>query len=180
MTERVSAGILLYRWAPGSREGASGSLEVLLAHPGGPFFAKKDAGHWSIPKGEVEPGEALADVALRELEEETGLRLESPRLIPLGETRQKGGKLVHAWAAEGDLDPATAVSNTVRIELPRGSGRYVDFPEIDRVEWFEPVEARRRIKATQVVFIDRLETALAEGPAEEPVADAATGPGDQR
>jgi predicted NUDIX family NTP pyrophosphohydrolase len=154
MTERISAGILVYRRA-------TDGLEVLLAHPGGPFFARKDAGHWSIPKGEVEPGEAFVDVALRELEEETGLRLESPRLIPLGETRQKGGKLVHAWAAEGDLDPAEAISNTVRIELPRGSGRYVDFPEIDRVEWFDPDEARRRIKEPQAVFLDRLEAALA-------------------
>lgn len=163
MTERISAGILVYRRAPGGTNGPPGSLEVLLAHPGGPFFARKDAGHWSIPKGEVEPGEELVDVGLRELEEETGLRLIEPRLIPLGETRQKGGKLVHAWAAEGELDPAAAVSNVVRIELPRGSGRFVDFPEIDRVEWFEPEEARRRIKEPQIVFIDRLEAALAEG-----------------
>jgi predicted NUDIX family NTP pyrophosphohydrolase len=162
MTERISAGILVYRWTPRAPEGPSDTVEVLLAHPGGPYFARKDAGHWSIPKGEVEPGEALIDVALRELEEETGLRLVEPPLIPLGETRQKGGKLVHAWAAEGDLDPGESVSNSVLVELPRGSGRLVEFPEIDRVEWFSPDEARRRIKEPQAVFIDRLEAALAE------------------
>lgn len=155
MSERISAGILLYR-----RVG--GRLEVLLAHPGGPRFAMRDAGYWTLPKGEVEPGEALEAVALREFEEETGHAVGSTELIPLGDTVQKGGKLVHAWAAEGDLDPDGAASNTFITEWPSGSGRLVEVPEIDRVAWFEPAAARVSIKAPQAVFIDRLEAHLAE------------------
>jgi predicted NUDIX family NTP pyrophosphohydrolase len=156
MTDRISAGILLYRRV-------DGRLEVLLAHPGGPRFAARDAGYWSIPKGEVEPGEALEDVAQREFEEETGHRLGAIELIPLGETVQKGGKLVHAWAAEGDVDPERATSNTFVTEWPAGSGTYVEVPEIDRVAWFEPAAARVRIKGPQAVFIDRLEAILSAG-----------------
>jgi predicted NUDIX family NTP pyrophosphohydrolase len=156
MAERVSAGILLYRRA-------GGRLEVLLAHPGGPRYASKDAGHWSIPKGEVEPGEMLEAVARREFEEETGHPLGPGELAPLGETVQKGGKLVHAWALEGDLDPAAATSNTFVTEWPIGSGSYLEVPEIDRVAWFEPAAARVRIKGPQAVFIDRLEATLAAG-----------------
>lgn len=165
--ERISAGILVFRRAPTG-------LEVLLGHPGGPYFARKDHGHWSIPKGELErrdtaglgPGETPADVvliavALRELEEETGLRLQAPELLSLGVIRQKGGKLVHAWAVEGDLDPTMARSNTFRIEWPPRSGRTAEFPEIDRVAWFAPDEARARIKSTQIPFVDRLEAAVA-------------------
>jgi predicted NUDIX family NTP pyrophosphohydrolase len=155
MAERISAGILLFRRA-------NGRLEVLLAHPGSPRFATRDAGYWSIPKGEVEPGETLEAVARREFEEETGHPLGSVELIPLGETIQKGGKVVHAWAAEGDLDPDAATSNTYVAEWPTGSGQLVETPEIDRVAWFEPAAARASIKASQVVFIDRLAAHLAE------------------
>ena len=160
MTERISAGILLFRWA-------SGRLEVLLAHPGGPRFAARDAGYWSIPKGEVEPGEALESVARREFEEETGHPLGSVELISLGETIQKGGKLVYCWAAEGDLDPDHATSNTYATEWPPKTGRLVEAPEIDRVAWLEPAAARASIKASQVVFIDRLVARLSgEWPAQ--------------
>jgi len=155
MTARISAGILLFRQA-GDR------LEVLLAHPGGPRFAAKDEGYWSIPKGEGEPGEALEAVARRELAEETGHELGPVELIWLGDIIQKGGKLVHAWAAEADLDPGAATSNTYLTEWPAGSGRLVEVPEIDRVAWFEPAAARVSIKAPQVAFIDRLVARLAE------------------
>jgi predicted NUDIX family NTP pyrophosphohydrolase len=149
MVDRVSAGILLHR----SR---NGRLEVLLAHPGGPFHATKDLGAWSIPKGEVEPGEDLIDVARREFREETGHAPPTDGAIPLGTIRQRGGKLVHAWALPGDLDPAAAHSNTFSMEWPPGSGRLETFPEIDRVAWFDLVEARLRLKDAQVPFLDRL------------------------
>jgi len=148
--ERRSAGVLLYRRT------ANGGLELLLAHPGGPLFARKDAGHWSIPKGEIEPGEAPIDVARREFEEETGHPVPDGSPIDLGEIRQKGGKYVVAWALEGDLDPAAAHSNTFPFQWPPRSGRYIQIPEIDRVEWFAPDEAKARIKETQIPFIDRL------------------------
>lgn len=154
MTDRVSAGILLFRRPPG------GGLEVLLGHPGGPYFAHKDAGAWSIPKGEVEPDEDLFAVACREFREETGHPAPESTAIPLGTVRQKGGKLVHAWALEGDLDPANAVSNTFSIPWPPGAETLVAFPEIDRVAWFEPAEARRRVKEAQAAFIDRLAASL--------------------
>lgn len=155
---RVSAGILLYRFR-------DDGLEVLIGHPGGPYFATKDQGYWSIPKGEVEPGEELLAVALREFEEETGsaVAADAASFIPLGEIVQKGGKRVVAWAAEGDLDPATARSNTFSLEWPPRSGRSVEVPEIDRVAWLAPAEARRFIKATQIPLIDRLEAALRPG-----------------
>ncbi len=169
-TGRTSAGILLYRRR-------AGALEVLLAHPGGPFHRTTDTGAWTIPKGEVEPGERLIDVARREFAEETGHQPPAGRSIDLGEIRQKSGKRVVGWALEGDLDPALAVSNTFEMEWPPRSGRRAAFPEIDRVAWFDPVEARRRIKPAQAPFIDRLESALAaeaqtaterESPAAEP------------
>ena len=150
MTDRISAGILLYRRPHG------GGLEVLLGHPGGPYFVTKDLGDWSIPKGEVEPGEDLYAVARREFQEETGHPAPYGPAIPLGTVRQKGGKLVHAWALEGDLDPAVAVSNTFSMSWPPGSSTLVAFPEIDRVAWFDPGEARLRIKEAQAVFLDRL------------------------
>jgi predicted NUDIX family NTP pyrophosphohydrolase len=138
-----------------------GSLEVLLGHPGGPFFANKGDGHWSIPKGEPDPGEDgddLRGVALREFEEETGHEAGPvDALVPLGEITQKGGKRVVAWAAEGDLDPATARSNLISMDWPPRSGRRLEFPEIDEVAWLSPDAARRRIKDSQVPFIDRLE-----------------------
>ncbi len=149
----VSAGVLLFR-RPGGR------LEVLLGHPGGPFWAARDLGHWTIPKGEVEPGEAWIEVARREFAEETGARLEINEDLPLGEITQKSGKIVVAWAVEGNLDPALAVSNTFTIEWPPRSGRHAAFPEIDRVAWFDTDEARRRIKAAQAPFIDRLAARL--------------------
>jgi predicted NUDIX family NTP pyrophosphohydrolase len=153
MAARVSSGILLYR-RPGGR------LEVLLAHPGGPYFARKDEGHWTIPKGEVDPGEELVSVGRREFEEETGQPVPEGPSRELGSIVQKGGKIVHAWAVEGDLDPDAGASNTFEVEWPPGSGRRQSFPEIDRVSWFDPGEARRRIKATQIPFIDRLEAGL--------------------
>ncbi len=163
MATRTSAGILLYRRRSRTADAGSGSLEVLLAHPGGPFFRRRDHGHWSIPKGELDdPSESLEDVARREFHEETGHELPAgAALEPLGSIVQKGGKTVHGWAVEGDLDPATAVSLPFEMEWPPGSGRMASFPEIDRVAWFAPDEARRRIKASQVPFIDRLEGVLA-------------------
>jgi len=149
---RVSAGILLYR------TGENG-LEVLLAHPGGPLYARKDEGVWTIPKGEVEPGEELLDVARREFDEETGFAANGPTL-PLGQIRQKGGKIVHAWAVRGDADPSRLVSNTFELEWPPRSGKRRAFPEVDRAEWFELDEARRRIKDAQAELLDRLEAAL--------------------
>jgi len=153
MAARVSSGILLYR-RPGGR------LEVLLAHPGGPYFARKDEGHWTIPKGEVDPGEEFVSVGRREFEEETGQPVPEGPSRELGSIVQKGGKIVHAWAVEGDLDPDAGASNTFEVEWPPGSGRRQSFPEIDRVAWFDAGEARRRIKATQIPFIDRLEAGL--------------------
>jgi len=151
---RTSAGILLWR----KRDGR---LEVLLAHQGGPFWAKKDLGHWTIPKGEVEPGEELEQVARREFAEETGHDAPDRPLIELGEITQKSGKLVLGWAVEGDLDPSTAVSNTYEMEWPPRSGVIRAFPEIDRVEWFDLDQARRKLKAAQVPFLDRLQEVLA-------------------
>lgn len=152
-TEKVSAGILLYRRP-------AGRLEVLLAHPGGPFWMQREAGAWTIPKGAADEGEELLDAARREFAEEIGSTLEGP-FRSLGSVRQRAGKVVHAWAAEGDLDPASAVSNTMRSEWPRGSGRWITFPEVDRCEWFTPDAARSRINPAQAELIDRLEAALA-------------------
>ena len=153
MATRTSAGILLFR-------PRGGRIEVLLAHPGGPFFARRDAGYWTIPKGEVDPGEELLDVARREFDEETGHPAPHGDSIELGSIVQKGGKVVHAWGFEGDLDPAQAASNTFEMEWPPRSGLRESCPEIDRVEWFDLDEARRRVKPTQIPLIDRLETAL--------------------
>jgi len=151
---RTSAGILLWRRR-------ADCVEVLLAHQGGPFWTKKDLGHWTIPKGEVEPGEELVDVARREFQEETGHAVGDVALVDLGQIRQKSGKTVFAWGANGDLDPSTAVSNTYEMEWPPRSGRIQSFPEIDRVEWFDLGEARRKLKAAQVPFLDRLEPTIA-------------------
>jgi predicted NUDIX family NTP pyrophosphohydrolase len=154
----MSAGILLYRRID------AGRLEVLLAHPGGPYFVERDLGDWTIPKGEPDGlAEPLDVVARREFAEETGTPIDpTAPTIPLGSIVQKGGKTVHAWAVEGDLDAAAALSNTFEMEWPPRSGRREVFPEIDRVGWFLPDEARRRLKASQIPFIDRLEAALAE------------------
>lgn len=144
-----SAGILLHRRAPG--------LEVLLVHPGGPFWAKKDLGAWSIPKGEIEPGEDPRARAQTEFAQETGTDLGSDiELRDLGEVRQKGGKLVIAFAAEGDLDAGATSSNTFELEWPPRSGRRVEFPEVDRAQWFDLAEARERINPAQAELLDRL------------------------
>lgn len=150
--QALSAGLLLYR-----KTGAG--IEVLLAHPGGPFWAHRDAGAWTIPKGVPSPGEDLLDAARREFTEETGATAREP-FLPLGSVRQKAGKTVHAWAAEGDLDPATVVSNTMKTEWPPRSGRWMTFPEVDRCEWFDPATARQKLIAAQAEFVDRLLGAL--------------------
>ncbi len=153
MATRVSAGILLYRLT-------EARLEFLLAHPGGPLFARRDAGAWSIPKGEPDGDEPLLDVARREFAEETGHPVPDGAILDLGTIVQKGGKVVFAWAVEGDLDPASAVSNTFDMEWPPKSGRTAAYPEIDRVAWFDGAEARIRVKETQIPLLERLEAAI--------------------
>jgi len=125
-----------------------GTLQVLLAHPGGPLFRKKDDGFWSIPKGEIEPGEDPLQAAQREFEEETSVRPQGP-FIALAPITQKGGKVVHAWAFEGDCDPQAIKSNTFEMEWPPRSGRYLEVPEIDRADFFDLQTAQRKIKAAQ-------------------------------
>lgn len=141
-----SAGLLLYRWV-------AGEPQVLLVHPGGPFWAKKDAGAWSIPKGLCAEGEDMLAAARREFEEETGASVYG-RFIELGAFRQAGGKLVHAWAIEGDVDPATIRSNVVTLQWPPRSGRMATFPEVDRAAWFTPGQARAKILKGQRAIID--------------------------
>ena len=133
-----------------------GKLEVLLVHPGGPFWAKRNEGAWSIPKGEIEPGETALDVARREFEEELGASAPDGELTSLGTIRQAGGKIVHAWSAPGDLDAATAQSVTFSMEWPPRSGRMQEFPEVDRAAWFDLGEARRMILPSQLPLLDRL------------------------
>jgi predicted NUDIX family NTP pyrophosphohydrolase len=145
-----SAGILLYRIADG------GTPEVLLVHPGGPFFTRKDAGVWSIPKGEYDEDEDPQASARREFEEETGTALPPGELLDLGDVKQKGGKVVTAWAAEGELDADAVSSNTFTMEWPPRSGRTAEFPEIDRAGWFEIEVAREKLVAAQAEFLDRL------------------------
>jgi predicted NUDIX family NTP pyrophosphohydrolase len=144
-----SAGILLHR-----RRGED--AEVLLVHPGGPFWVKKDLGAWTIPKGEHAEGEEPMACALREFAEETGTVLPPGELLDLGEVRQKAGKVVRAWAAEGDLDAAAVVSNTFEMVWPPRSGQLRSFPEIDRAGWFGLADARERILPAQAPFLDRL------------------------
>jgi predicted NUDIX family NTP pyrophosphohydrolase len=156
-SSKASAGLLLYRRRP------SGRLEVFLAHPGGPFWHNRDAGAWTIPKGLAEVGEDTLAAACREFEEETGVRPAGP-FLPLGSIRQKAGKVVHAWAWEGDADPGRVTSNTMQTEWPRGSGRLLTFPEVDRCAWFDLPSARVKINPAQAELIDRLELALSEPP----------------
>jgi predicted NUDIX family NTP pyrophosphohydrolase len=151
---RRSAGILLYR-----RD--ADSLRVLLAHMGGPFFVKRDTGVWTLPKGEPEPGEDLETTARREFAEELGLPVPPGPLVPLGEITQKGGKVVTAWAVEGDLDPADVVPGTFEMEWPRGTGRLAVFPEVDRAAWWTPDECAARIVPAQLELVDRLVAHLA-------------------
>jgi predicted NUDIX family NTP pyrophosphohydrolase len=153
-SKKRSAGILMYR-----RGGAG--LELLLVHPGGPFWKNKDLGAWSIPKGEYAEGEDPLAVAKREFEEETGARVAGD-LLPLGEIVQAGGKAVTAFAVAGDFDPATLSSNTFDLEWPPRSGRKSTFPEVDRAQWFAPEEARSKILASQGELIDRLLRAVGD------------------
>jgi predicted NUDIX family NTP pyrophosphohydrolase len=149
MAAKRSAGILLYRMR-------AGTLEVLLAHPGGPFWAKKDAGAWTIPKGEIGDGEDAESAARREFAEETGVEV-AGELLALTPIRQPGGKTVLAWAAAGDCDPAHIRSNTFSMEWPPRSGKQRDFPEIDRAAWFPLQEARAKILPAQAALLDELE-----------------------
>jgi predicted NUDIX family NTP pyrophosphohydrolase len=149
-----SAGILLHRRS-------ETGTEVLLVHPGGPFWARKDLGAWSIPKGELDEGEDPRACALREFAEETGTRLPDGALDELGSLQLKSGKLVVGYAVEGDLDPATLVSNTFELEWPPRSGRTQAFPEIDRAAWFGLDAAREKLNPAQAAFVDRLEALLA-------------------
>jgi predicted NUDIX family NTP pyrophosphohydrolase len=142
----------------------SATLEFFLAHPGGPFWANREDGAWTIPKGGVEAGEEILAAALREFQEETGIAPSGP-FISLGSIRQRAGKIVHAWAWEGDADPSTIVSNSMTTEWPRGSGRRITFPEIDRCGWFDSEAARGKINAAQGELLVRLEQTLGDGAA---------------
>ncbi|HUI64367.1 MAG TPA: NUDIX domain-containing protein [Bacteroidota bacterium] len=145
---KTSAGLILYRKT-------ADQLEVLLVHPGGPIWAKRDAGAWSIPKGEISPGEEPLDAAQREFAEELGSTIQGI-FVPLGSITQKGGKVVHAWAVEGDLDVKGVKSNTFSMEWPPRSGGEQEFPEIDRAAFFSYDEAKRKINPAQVLLLDRL------------------------
>ena len=150
-----SAGLLVYRRS-------DDGIEVLLVHPGGPFWAKKDDGSWSIPKGEYEPSEEALEVALREFEEELGIGApDHSTAVPLRELRQPSGKVVTAWAVEGDLDVSDVRSNTFEMQWPPRSGRTQEFPEVDRAGWFDLAEARRKLLRGQLGFLDRLTEQLA-------------------
>ena len=151
-----SAGLLLFR------RPAADVVEVLLGHPGGPYWLPKNEGVWGIPKGEIEAGEEPLSVARREFEEETGHAAPLGGEIELGEIRKKSGKVVTAWAAEGDLDPADAHSNSFPMEWPPKSGKIIEAPEVDRVEWFMPDDARRHISDAEWPLVERL---AAAGPA---------------
>lgn len=153
---RRSAGLLMFRRPGGA------ACEVLLIHPGGPYWTNKDVGAWSIPKGEYNDLEEPLAAARREFGEETGWP-SAPPYLPLGSIKQRGGKVVIAWAFEGDQDPATLVSNTFEMVWPARSGRLQTFPEADRAAWFSAEEARRRIIDSQAEFIDRLERLLVHG-----------------
>lgn len=156
MTGRRSAGILLHRVV-------DGELQVLLGHMGGPFWARKDDGAWSIPKGEPDGDETPEATARREFTEELGLPVPDGDLVPLGEVRQSGGKVVQAWALAADLDPDRVIPGTFTLEWPRGSGRFREYPEVDRVAWFPLVEARVKVVAAQRDLLDRLIENIAFG-----------------
>lgn len=152
---RVSAGLILYRTGPSG-------LQVLIAHMGGPLWAKKERG-WSIPKGEIDPGEEPLDTARREFREEVGIEPPPGAPIHLGEVTQKSGKRVLAWAIEGDLNPFDQVSVTCRIEWPPKSGKTIEIPEVDRVEWVAPATAKNLVNKAQAPFFDRLERLIGRG-----------------
>ncbi len=151
---KQSAGVLAYRWR-------GENLEVFLVHPGGPFWAKKDAGAWSIPKGEFSSDEDPLVAARREFAEETGQIVTGP-FAGLGTIRQAGGKMIHAFVAEADFDATKIVSNTFRLEWPPRSGRFAEFPEVDRADWFSLEDARGKINPAQAELLTRLQAALAE------------------
>jgi predicted NUDIX family NTP pyrophosphohydrolase len=161
VSQPQSCGILLYRRA-------GDALEVLLAHPGGPYWKQQDYGSWSVPKGIAEDGELMEAVAAREFAEETGFELASVARDPgsppmdLGEVTLKSGKVIRAWAVEGDLDPAVSRSNEIEIEWPPRTGRRLVIPEVDRVAWFGAQEARQRAHPVQAAFVERLESRLHE------------------
>ena len=146
---KVSAGLLMYRVR-------GRVLEVFLAHPGGPFFEKKDTGVWGIPKGEIDEGEDALTAAQREFEEETGFKAQG-EFLPLTPVTQKGGKIVQAWAVEGDCDPTQMKSNMFTMEWPPHSGRQQEFPEVDRARWFSIAEAKQKINPAQIAFLDELQ-----------------------
>lgn len=152
MARKQAAGLLLFRGNPGS-------LEVMLVHPGGPLWARKDEGAWSIPKGEVEPNEDALAAARREVEEETGAR-PSGTFIALAPVRQTGGKVVHVWAIESDFDPATLKSNLFEMEWPPKSGNRRSFPEVDRAAWFDLGTAERKILPSQAIVLQHLQERL--------------------
>lgn len=152
---KVSAGLLMYRER-------AGTVEVLLVHPGGPYWARKDLGAWTIPKGECSVNEDLLPCARREFEEETGVFPTGP-FIPLPAVQQAGGKVVHAWAFQGDCDPAMVRSNTFTMEWPPRSGRRREFPEVDRAAWYVLDEARGRIVKSQSRLLDELDRFLPRG-----------------
>jgi len=149
MPGKRSAGILLFRRV-------DGDVQVLLGHMGGPLWARRDAGGWTIPKGEYEPDEEPLDAARREFAEELGLPAPASDLVELGSIKQAGGKVVTAWAGEGDVDPAEIVSGSFDLEWPKGSGQVQQFPELDRVAWFGMDEAAQKLVAAQREFLDRL------------------------
>jgi len=154
----VSSGLVLFRRT-------NARLEVFLAHPGGPFWAKREAGAWTIPKGAVDDGEDLLDAARREFREETGIEASGP-FIPLGSIKQRAGKVVHAWAWEGDADAESITSNEMRTEWPRGSGNFLVFPEVDRCAWFDVRTAHGKLNPAQAELLERLQRIVSSSPAE--------------
>jgi predicted NUDIX family NTP pyrophosphohydrolase len=164
----TSAGLLLYRISP------EDAVEVLIAHPGGPFWARRDEAAWSVPKGEYQADEIPLDAAYREFEEEVGLAAPGGRAVFLGELRQPGGKRVSVWALEADLDVTHSASNTFELEWPRGSGRMQEFPEVDRVKWMRVDQAGRKLVKGQAPFLGLLLEAL--GRAADPAGPGSTTP----
>jgi predicted NUDIX family NTP pyrophosphohydrolase len=179
MSKTVSAGLLVYRWRPepGVRAGDQPTgqrLEVLLVHPGGPYFAKKELGVWSIPKGQLDPGEDRLVAARRECREETGYEPAGP-FVPLGGVKYKNHKVVYAWAVEGDFDPTTLVSITFELVWPPRSGKVIDAPEVDRAAWFGLTSARAAIVPSQRRFIDDLEAIVGAAPGSQGEGPATSG-----